>query len=92
MILTQPTERALVLQLLRLPNALDVAAGEYMPHHLSAYLWDVTKSYSSFNEQCPVLKAETPELRDSRLLLVDLTARTIRLTLDLLGIKTVERM
>ena len=91
-ILTQPTERALVLQLLRLPNALDVAAGEYMPHHLSAYLWDVTKSYSSFNEQCPVLKAETPELRDSRLLLVDLTARTIRLTLDLLGIKTVERM
>ncbi len=91
-ILGQPTERALALQLLRLPNALETAAAEYMPHHLTAYLWDVAKSYSSFNEQCPVLKAETPELRDSRLLLVDLTARTIQLTLDLLGIKCVERM
>ncbi|WP_020468568.1 arginine--tRNA ligase [Zavarzinella formosa] len=91
-ILGQPTERALALQLLRLPNALETAAAEYMPHHLTAYLWDVAKSYSSFNEQCPVLKAETPELRDSRLLLVDLTARVIHLTLDLLGIKTVERM
>jgi len=91
-ILGQPTERALALQLLRLPNALETAAAEYMPHHLTAYLWDVAKSYSSFNEQCPVLKAETPELRDSRLLLVDLTARTIQLTLELLGIKCVERM
>jgi arginyl-tRNA synthetase len=39
-----------------------------------------------------VLKAATPELRDSRLVLVELTARVIRQTLDLLGIRTVERM
>lgn len=91
-VLGHPTERALALQLMRLPNALEVAANEYMPHHLSSYLWDVTKSYSSFNDQCSVVKAESPELRDSRLSLVDLTARVIRLTLDLLGIQTVERM
>ncbi len=45
-----------------------------------------------FFENCPVLKAETPELKDSRLLLVDLVGRVIKQALDLLGIRTVERM
>ena len=45
-----------------------------------------------FYDQCPVLTAETSALRDSRLLLVDLTDRVIRQALDLLGIRTVERM
>ncbi|MEX2177045.1 MAG: DALR anticodon-binding domain-containing protein, partial [Pirellulaceae bacterium] len=64
----------------------------YMPHHLTAYLFDLAKTYSAFFENCPVLKAETDELRASRLLLCDLTARTIRLGLELLGIKVVEKM
>jgi arginyl-tRNA synthetase len=55
-------------------------------------LWDLTKSFSVFYTNNPVLKAETPELRDSRLLLCDLTARTIQTALGLLGIRTVERM
>ena len=45
-----------------------------MPHFITGYLWDLAKAYSGFFENCPVLKAETPELRDSRLLLCDLTA------------------
>ena len=48
--------------------------------------------YSDFFENCPVLKAETDELRTSRLILCDLTARTIKLGLNLLGIEVVERM
>jgi arginyl-tRNA synthetase len=40
----------------------------------------------------PRAEAETPELRDSRLLLVDLVARVIKQALDLLGIRVVERM
>lgn len=91
-LLTTPQERTLALQLLRFGEALESAAAEYMPHHLTAYLWDVAKAYSQFFEKCPVLTAETPELRDSRLLLVDLVGRVIRQTLDLLGIRTVERM
>jgi arginyl-tRNA synthetase len=90
--LDTPFERALGLQLLRWSEALDAAAQEYMPHYLTSYLWDLSKAYSSFFVNCPVLKAETPELRDSRLLLCDLTARVIKQTLDLLGIRTVERM
>jgi arginyl-tRNA synthetase len=90
--LVEPAERALALQLLRFEETLTAAAAEYLPHLLTAYLWDLAKSYSVFFTNCPVLKAETPELRDSRLLLCDLTARTIQKTLDLLGIRTVERM
>ncbi len=90
--LDSPHERALALQLLRWSEALDAAASEFMPHYLTAYLWDLSKAYSSFFVNCQVLKAETPELRDSRLLLCDLTARVIQQTLQLLGIRTVERM
>jgi len=89
---SHPSERALALQLLKLEDTLTVAAGEYLPHYLTAYLWDLAKGMSVFYENCSVLKAETTELRDSRLLLVDLCGRVIRTVLDLLGIRTVERM
>ena len=91
-LLTHPAERALVLQLLRFPEAVEAAAADYLPHLITGYLWDLAKSYSVFFENCPVLKAPTPELKDSRLLLVDLVGRVIRQALDLLGIRTVERM
>ncbi|MGL6097230.1 MAG: arginine--tRNA ligase [Fimbriiglobus sp.] len=87
-----PAERALCLQLLRFEDALQSAAAEAMPHHITGYLWDLAKAFSVFFEGCPVLKAETPDLRDSRLLLTDLTGRVIRQALNLLGIRTVERM
>jgi arginyl-tRNA synthetase len=91
-LLTEPTERALAIQLLRFAEALDDAAHDYMPHHLTLYLFDLAKSYSSFFDKCPVLKAESDELRNSRLLLCDLTARTIKQGLELLGIGVVEKM
>jgi arginyl-tRNA synthetase len=81
-----------VLQLLRFEETLLTAEAESMPHHVTGYLWDLAKAFSGFFESCPVLTAESPELRDSRLLLVDLTGRVIRQALDLLGIRTVERM
>jgi arginyl-tRNA synthetase len=91
-VLSHSAERALAIQLLRLSEALADTEADYMPHHLTGYLFDLAKSYSAFFESCPVLKAETDSLRDSRLLLCDLTARTIRLGLELLGIKVVEQM
>jgi arginyl-tRNA synthetase len=90
--LESPHERALSLQLLRLEEKLLAAAAEYQPSGITAYLWDLAKTYSGFFQNCPVLRAETPELRESRLLLCDLTARVLQLCLNLLGIKTVERM
>jgi arginyl-tRNA synthetase len=91
-VISHEAERALGVQLLRLAEALAEVEAEYMPHYLTGYLFDLAKAYSTFFEKCPVLKAESEEVRSSRLLLCDLTARTIRLGLDLLGIQVVERM
>jgi arginyl-tRNA synthetase len=91
-VLESPHERALAVQLLRLEEILLRAAQEYQPSEITSYLWDLAKTYSGFFQNCPVLKAETPALRDGRLLLCDLTARVIERCLQLLGIRTVERM
>src|SRR5262245_3579324 len=87
-----PQEKALALQLARFEETLQVAAQSYEPHHLTGYLWELSRHFSRFFEGCPVLKAETPELRQSRLVLVDLTARVIRQSMELLGIRTMDRM
>jgi arginyl-tRNA synthetase len=90
--LATPPERALGLSLLQFSEALDRVAADYRPNHLTAYLFDLASRYSEFFENCPVIKAESDELRASRLLLCDLTARTLQRGLNLLGIETVERM
>jgi len=89
---TEPAERALALELLRFSDALADVVEDYRPNQLTSYLYQLTKVFFSFYEQCPVLKAEDERTRSSRLLLCDLTARTIRQGLDLLGINVVERM
>lgn len=91
-LLDTPQERALALQLLRFPEAVDNAAADYLPHLIAVYLWDTAKAFSVFYDKCHVLKAEPPELKASRLLLVDLVGRVIKQALDLLGIRVVERM
>lgn len=91
MSLAEPQERT-ALQLLRFPEAVEAATADYSPHLITAYLWDTAKAFSVFYDKCHVLKAATPELKDSRLLLVDLVGRVIKQALDLLGIETVERM
>ena len=68
------------------------AAADYRPNHLTNYLFELANRYSTFFEQCPVLKAPDEATRASRLALCDLTARTIRQGLELLGIGVVEQM
>ncbi len=85
-------ERALGLELLRFGDALDDTVADFRPNQLTSYLFELANRYSTFYEQCPVLKAETDELRVSRLLLCDLTARTLQRGLALLGIGVVEKM
>jgi arginyl-tRNA synthetase len=91
-VLDTPYERALAVSLLRLEEALAEAAAEYQPSAITAYLWDLAKSYSGFFQNCPVLKAESTALRESRLLLCDLSARVLQKCLDLLGIRISDRM
>ena len=91
-ILPEPAERALALELLKFDDAIHFSLRDYRPNILTAYLFDLANRYSTFFENCPVLKAEDAAVRTSRLLLCDLTARTIQKGLELLGIETVERM
>jgi arginyl-tRNA synthetase len=90
--LGQPAERSLGLELLRFSEAIDFVLADYRPNQLTTYLFDLANRFSTFFEECPVLKAETAELRSSRLLLCDLTARTIKQGLELLGIDVVGKM
>ena len=90
--LSHPAERAIGVRLLRLPEVLEFAAEENKPNVLTDYLFELANAFSTFWEECPVLKAESAERRDSRLALCDLTARTLKFGLDLLGIDVVDRM
>jgi len=90
--LSHPAERALAVRILRLPEILDLAALELKPNIVTDYLFDLANAYSTFYDECPVLKAESAERRDSRLALGDLTARTLKFGLNLLGIEVVEQM
>lgn len=89
---TEPAERALGLAILRLEEALEDVLVDYRPNMLTTYLFELAQQFSTFFDKCPVLKAESEELRNSRLLLCDLTARTIRKGLELLGIGAPEKM
>jgi arginyl-tRNA synthetase len=88
----EPAERALALHLLGFERAVRQTAELLEPHRLAGYLFDLASEFTSFYDACPVLKADDPEVRRSRLLLCDLTARTLALGLGLLGIEAPERM
>jgi arginyl-tRNA synthetase len=59
---------------------------------LTSYLFETAKRFSQFFQQCHVLRADDAALRDSRLVLCDLTGRTVQLGLNLLGIRVVDKM
>ena len=65
--LATPQERALALALLQFAETLDRVVADYRPNHLTAYLFELASRYSEFFENCPVLKAESDDLRTSRL-------------------------
>jgi arginyl-tRNA synthetase len=90
--LDAPAERGLALSIVRFSEAIEFMLADYRPNQLTTYLFDLANAFSTFFEQCPVLKAESPALRESRLVLCDLTARTLKQGLELLGIEVVEKM
>lgn len=89
--LETPQELALAKHLLRFGEAINSVVRELKPHLLCQYLYDLATRFSAFYEHCPVLSAEEP-LRQSRLDLCGLVARTLALGLDLLGIQHPEQM
>ncbi|MEV1061447.1 arginine--tRNA ligase [Micromonospora chalcea] len=89
--LAEPAERALAMELVGFAAVVEEVAGSLEFHRLTAYLHRLAVAFSAFYERCPVLRAEGP-LRESRLVLCELTGRVLRQGLDLLGIRTPERL
>lgn len=90
--LEQPAEAELAAHLAQFAQTLEYVAREGTPHVLCHYLYELAGRFSSFYELCPILAAEQPAQKDSRLRLAALTGRTLRQGLTLLGIDTLERM
>jgi arginyl-tRNA synthetase len=90
--LAAPEEFALAKHLLNFGLTLEAVAEEYRPNFLCNYLYELAGSFTSFYENCPVLKADDAATRDSRLALCNLTARVLKQGLDVLGIEVVEQM
>ncbi len=91
LVFSEPQEWALARQLLQLDAVIAEVEEELLPNRLCTYLFELSQTFNRFYDQVPVLRAEEPA-RSSRLALCRLTADTLRLGLDLLGIPTLERM
>ncbi|MDJ0733112.1 MAG: arginine--tRNA ligase [Nostocaceae cyanobacterium] len=89
--LKEETEFTLAKHLLQLDAAISEVEQELLPNRLCDYLYQLSDKFNKFYENCPVLKSQEP-VRTSRLALCDLTARTLKLGLSLLGIRVLERM
>ncbi|MFF9351444.1 arginine--tRNA ligase [Streptomyces sp. NPDC014734] len=88
-----PAERALGLHLDQFGEVVSEVAAAYEPHRLAAYLYQLSSLFTTFYDQCPVLKSDVPQdVAENRLFLSDLTARTLRQGMELLGIRMPERL
>lgn len=88
-----PQEKALALKLLQLEEVLDLMISEATPHVLCSYLYELASLYMTFYEACPILKDDVAaDVRESRLVLCNLVANSLKNGLDLLGIEVMEQM
>jgi arginyl-tRNA synthetase len=89
--LQDESELVLAKHILQFEAILKQVSQDLLPNRLCQYLFELSQKFNQFYDRCPVLQAEEPQ-RTSRLLLCDITARTLKLGLSLLGISTLERM
>ena len=89
--LTEDSEFTLAKHLLQMDMVIDEVERELLPNRLCQYLFELSQKFNQFYDQCSVLQAEEPA-RTSRLILCDLTARSLKLGMNLLGIEVLERM
>jgi arginyl-tRNA synthetase len=91
-VITEPAERELALKLLSFGTVVTQVADTAGPHQLAAYLFEVASLFTTFYEQCPVLKADDEEIRQSRLALCAAVLRVLTTGLGLLGVPLPDRM
>jgi arginyl-tRNA synthetase len=88
----EPAERALGLLIDEFGDTLALATTTFEPHRLCHYLSSLASAFTTFYDQCPVLKAPSPDIMANRLLICQTTAETLRIGMELVGIATPERL
>lgn len=91
-VITGGAERNLALALLQFPNVVINAANGCKPNLVADYIFETAKKFNTFYNAIPILREENEEILKSRLLLSEKTGKIIKDGLELLGIKTVDRM
>ncbi|GAC1583953.1 MAG: arginine--tRNA ligase [Polyangiales bacterium] len=92
LVITETAERALALTLIGFGDAVVSVSTSLQPHRLCTYLYELATRFTTFYQQCPVLRADDERTRRSRLLLCQFTASTLKQGLELLGIEAPDRM
>ncbi|GAB3886950.1 arginine--tRNA ligase [Terrabacter terrigena] len=92
LLVREPHERALAMHLLDFGDVVAEVGATYEPHRLAGYLFELAQTFSAFYENCPVLKADRDEVRESRLTLCALVFRVMTTGLDLLGLESPDQM
>jgi len=87
--LSEPSERGLALRLLRLPEVLAQVEEDLLPSRLIDYVYGLSVDFTTFYTECPVIGSENEV---SRLVLCEVTLRTLRQCLNLVGIEPLERL
>jgi arginyl-tRNA synthetase len=90
-VLEHPVEFALAVKLLQFPEAIDSVTDDFQANILCNYLFEVSGQFMSFYEACPILNQDD-EIKNSRLMIADITSKVLKQGLELLGIQTVEKM
>lgn len=87
-----PAEKSLALTLEQYPNILQAAAQEYNPSLICNYAFSTAQLFNSFYDHCSIARAESEEKKNLRLMLIVMTAQTLRHAMHLLGIRLPEKM
>jgi arginyl-tRNA synthetase len=85
-------EKELLIDLENYPTVIEQSGNEHDPSHLANYIYNIAKTFNSFYTEHSVMNAESPDKKQLRLLICELTANVIASGMQLLGIKVPERM
>ncbi|MFS4473913.1 arginine--tRNA ligase [Chryseobacterium sp. T20] len=86
------SEKELIMQLTNFKTVVAKSAETLSPALVANYVYDLVKAYNSFYQNNPILNQEDENVKQFRLNISDITAKTIKKSLELLGIGTVNRM
>jgi len=85
-------QRSLILKLIQFSEIIEDISKDYQVHRLTTYVYELAKVFTDFYENVPVLKAETAELKKSRLALVSISRKILEKSLSLMGISAPLKM